>query len=84
MRGVPLSASEGCCGGRDSSMLWGGQVRGGELGHFGAEADVGDLLQFPPQALLPLGQAHPPDLVPGLAGVQLGGQVGPLAGLDSG
>lgn len=63
-------------------MLWGGQVRGGELGHFGADADVGDLLQFPPQALLPLGQAHPPDLVPGLAGVQLCGQVGPPAGLD--
>ena len=57
-------------------------MRGGELGHFGAEADVGDLLQFPPQALLPLGQAHPPDLVPGLAGVQLGGQVGLPAGRE--
>ena len=56
-------------------------MRGGELGHFGPEADVGDLLQFPPQALLPLGPAPSTDLVPGLAGVQLGGQVGSPAGV---
>ncbi len=45
-----------------------------------ADADVGDLLQFQPQALLPLGQGHQPGLNPGLnpglAGGHLGGHLG--------
>ncbi|KAK9839444.1 hypothetical protein WJX81_002452 [Elliptochloris bilobata] len=82
---VPLSVGRGGLGdATDAIMMYGHpqrypaaapmQVRARELGHFGADADVGDLLQFPQQALLPLGQGHQPDLVPGLAGVQLGGQ----------
>lgn len=37
---------------------------------------MADLLHFPPQPLLPLGQAHAPPLVPHLAGAHLNSHVG--------